>query len=708
MRRQGGVLLGTGGDNGNGSSGTFYEGVITAGRPSEATTDAVQANIVAAHYDIAPVAMTRLKTFTARSWQEVTVTFTNCETTSVSHVQVRLALPDEKWRAVSSESGVSSIQLAKTLAPGTSETFTFKVTSPLSLSSGYVTAVTEWDGAGHIRKREIAVQTVRNAPAVKLNEVRFGTISNPTDQFIELYNASELPVEISKWRLIHTPSQWSPIEVATIPSGTILRPHAFYVLGASPSGLIAPAAPGTTILNVRSISDLAAGQSIDIDGEKRKIASIGTAGDAMTTVFIPVSTGPRITIPAGATNLPVTNATGFAEGQKIGIDAGGHYEIARVTAVGKAGTRTTLSEAASAGANHILIESGVNVGSGDTLTIGTGQRKEVVTVAAVEASENRTQVTLSRPLKFDHRPGIDVSDRGTGISFSPATEFAHTSGDAVQALGSGIRLDRPLRYRHGYGAPVTASNISGVGFEGKSPPNQWLGLPLSRIGGSIALMDASGGAVVDAVVYGSRQSNSSANGTITSPELAVLEGDQGGGGCIVVLPTPLHAPGTSVGRYPDGVDTGSNCTDFRTQAAASILMDSPVGATNMKVSSISNFHVGQTILVGSGSSQESATISLLGTAGGTLTTTDTPPGTTVVPVSSAEGFSSGQTITIGRGKEAETATILSLTRRARNTLVIAAPLIHAHATGSEVSGTGITVSDRTESAPRHGRDSRLR
>ena len=306
-----------------------------------------------------------------------------------------------------------------------------------------MTAVTEWDGAGHIRKRESAVQKVRNAPAVKLNEVRFGTISNPTDQFIELYNASELPVEISKWRLIHTPSQWSPIEVATIPSGTILQPHAFYVLGASPSGLIAPAAPGTTILNVRSISDLAAGQSIDIDGEKRKIASIGTAADVMTTVFIPVSTGPRITIPAGATNLPVTNATGFAEGQKIGIDTGGHFELAIVTAVGKAGTQTVLSEAASAGTNHIRIESGVNVLPGDTLTLGTGQQKEIVTAKAVESSENRTQITLSRSLKFDHRPGIDVSDRGTGISFSPATEFAHTSGDAVQALGSGVRLIAP-------------------------------------------------------------------------------------------------------------------------------------------------------------------------------------------------------------------------------------------------------------------------
>ncbi len=691
MRRQGGVLLGTGGDNGNGSSGTFYEGVITAGRPNEAATDAVQANIVTAHYNVAPVLMTRLRAFTSRSSQEVTVAFTNCGTIPIRGLQVRLTLPSEHWSAVSSTTGTSSVQLAKSLAVGASETVTFKVTSPLSLSSGYVTAVAEWDGAGRVRNRESAVQTVRSAPAVKLNEVRFGTISDATDQFIELYNASELPVDISKWSAVHTPTQWDPIKVATIPSRTILKPHAFYVLGVSPSGLVAPAALGTTTLNVRSITGLAVGQTIDIEGERRKIVSLGTAADGLTTVFVPVSTGPRMTIPADASNLPVTNATGFAEGQKIGIDTGGHFELAIVTAVGKAATQSILSEAASAGKTRISIESGVNVGSGDTLTIGTGQWKEVDTAAAAEARENRTEITLVRPLKFDHRSGVDVSDRGTGISFSPATQFAHTSGEAVQALGSGLRLDRPLQYAHGYGAPVTASEVSGAGYQGQSPPNQWLGMPLSPSAGSIALMDASGSVVVDALVYGSLQSNSSANGTITSPELAVLEGDQSGGGCIVVLPTPLHAPGTSVGRYPDGFDTGSNCMDFRTQAAASILMDSPVGATNVKVSSISNFNVGQTILVGSDSSQESATISLIGTAGGTLTITDTAPGATVLAVSSAEGFSSGQTITIGRGKEAETATVLSFTGRFRKTLIIAEPLIHAHATGSEVSGTGITV-----------------
>ncbi len=33
MHKQGAILLGIGGDNGNGSSGTFYEGVMTTGYP---------------------------------------------------------------------------------------------------------------------------------------------------------------------------------------------------------------------------------------------------------------------------------------------------------------------------------------------------------------------------------------------------------------------------------------------------------------------------------------------------------------------------------------------------------------------------------------------------------------------------------------------------------------------------------------------------
>jgi hypothetical protein len=46
----GGIILGIGSDNSNSSQGTFFEGAITAGRPSEATDDAVFKNVQAAGY----------------------------------------------------------------------------------------------------------------------------------------------------------------------------------------------------------------------------------------------------------------------------------------------------------------------------------------------------------------------------------------------------------------------------------------------------------------------------------------------------------------------------------------------------------------------------------------------------------------------------------------------------------------------------------
>jgi len=48
--RQGGIVLGIGGDNSSGAQGNFYEGVMTTGFASNAVDDAVQANIVAAGY----------------------------------------------------------------------------------------------------------------------------------------------------------------------------------------------------------------------------------------------------------------------------------------------------------------------------------------------------------------------------------------------------------------------------------------------------------------------------------------------------------------------------------------------------------------------------------------------------------------------------------------------------------------------------------
>ena len=50
MKKQGGIILGIGGDNSNWAVGTWYEGVITNGFSSDEVDRAVHANIAAAGY----------------------------------------------------------------------------------------------------------------------------------------------------------------------------------------------------------------------------------------------------------------------------------------------------------------------------------------------------------------------------------------------------------------------------------------------------------------------------------------------------------------------------------------------------------------------------------------------------------------------------------------------------------------------------------
>ena len=88
MRKQGAILLGNGGDNSNGSQGTFYEGAMTAAGtfPSDATDQKVQANVVAARYDVqrltlapasAAAAPPGLQTFSPGSSQDTRLAFKN-------------------------------------------------------------------------------------------------------------------------------------------------------------------------------------------------------------------------------------------------------------------------------------------------------------------------------------------------------------------------------------------------------------------------------------------------------------------------------------------------------------------------------------------------------------------------------------------------------------------------------------------------------
>lgn len=721
MHRKGAVQMGNGGDNGNGSSGTFYEGVMVTGYPDEATLNAVQKNIVSAKYDVPLLDISRVTTFTPGSAQEVTLTFNNTTGTSVSDVTLKISLP-AGWTAAETGSGAPSVTFRKKFARGESLKATFKIISPEKTGAGYLEGYAEWEG-----RTEKVSQRIRNVLPVKINEVRTGSGNNPYGQFVELYNPSDNEIDISGWSLINTRSEWAPAKLATIPAGTKIPARGFYLLGQAASGLAAPARKGDNIIYVLNAEGFKTGQTIDIEGEKRIILKTGTAAAPMTTIFVPVSTGPWITIPAGSTNLPVINTAGFEPGQKIGIDAGGNYEEAIVTSVGKASTLTTLAEAAKAGDTVIKVAANSNMTEGDSLTIGTGKRKEVVqiksilSVAVVASRGGFDQITsggsrmgeveLVSPLRFDHMLAEDVSDRGTGISFSPATRFEHKSGDAVQALGSGIALNRALENDHQSGSPVINQAILPSGFGKSEMPDQWFGAPLAAYAGSLTLIDAEGESVVDAVVYGSMLTNSSANGTITSPGIATLEGIQTGIGCIAVVPSAPRgfAPSAStvtglsrsLGRFPDGTDTDSNCDDFYLQTNTTLAVKSAAGSKNIKVTSTAGFINGQEIIVGSGENSEKIIIAETGTAGGTSAGAAVNAGSMTIPVAGVEGFSIGQTITIDSGSNSEAAVISSIVPARRrfggagnniplDTIKVTAPLNFAHASGVQVSGSGIT------------------
>ena len=609
MNKKGGILLGNGGDNGNGSAGTFYEGVMTTGFPTAATSEAVQANIVAARYDVQRLGLSRITTFTPGSVQEVTVSFTNTTGAPFNNLSLNLVVP-KGWAATVSGTNRTTYSVAGAVAPGTSVSAGFTLTSSAAPFSGYVSATARWKrGTTSDYVSEKTAQRVRNSYPVTINEVRLGTSDNASNQFVELYNASSFSVDISGWKVVHARSEWAPFTLATIPAGTKLAPKGFFLLGLSASGLVAPALNGQKTLLVRETTGFEPGQAIDVDGENGRIAQVGTAASPQTTLFIPVSTGPWLNFPTGTSKLPVTDATGFVVGQHMGIDWGGRYEVVTVTSLGKAATQTNLAAAAKAGETTIKVATNVNMTVGDKLTISTGSRTEIISIKRIlnvavapvrgasrqaGASVEPGEVELETPLKYTHMNGVDVSDPGTGIGFTPATRFAHRSGDAVQALGSGIVLDRALAWSHAEGSPVVNKQQTKMGYQDAAMPQLWFGSPLSAAAGSIALLDKTGKIMADGLVYGSQQSNSSANGTIPSPEIATLEGVQHQGGQIVVVPASgrrgfgpaaqtAEPSNKSVGRFPDGADSDNNVSDFKTQRASSQQATSVVSAADAKV-----------------------------------------------------------------------------------------------------------------------------
>jgi hypothetical protein len=155
---------------------------------------------------------------------------------------------------------------------------------------------------------------------------------------------------------------------------------------------------------------------------------------------------------------------------------------------------------------------------------------------------------------------------------------------------------------------------------------------------------------------------------------------------------PVATPHRSAGRFPDGADSDSNCTDFLLQPATTLSAASAAGATNIKVANVADFAAGQSITVDAAANAEPAVIAAVGTSGATTSSAASEPGATVIPVAGALGFSAGQSITIDSGSSAETAVVAAVAGgRGGASITVTSPLKNAHAMGVQLSGSGITL-----------------
>ena len=76
------------------------------------------------------------------------------------------------------------------VAPGASVSATFKVTSGSDAFNGDMVGKVQWRSPGSTgTQSQTTTEKVRNISPIKINEFRAGTSANPTNGFIELYNA---------------------------------------------------------------------------------------------------------------------------------------------------------------------------------------------------------------------------------------------------------------------------------------------------------------------------------------------------------------------------------------------------------------------------------------------------------------------------------------------------------------------------------------
>ncbi len=232
-----------------------------------------------------------------------------------------------------------------------------------------------------------------------------------------------------------------------------------------PDGPVITIAPGSKSVPVTSVDGFAVGEKIALGHgatfpyvgrtmEKYEVATVTAIGKAGTQAWLAVDALP------GEKNLKVTSVGNITAGDKIrlDIDSVDHgIETVTVTRVGTQAGRAKVSADASAGATRVMVRGrgNLNFTVGDKLTVGTPANQETVSITAVGApGQSGVAVDVSPALAKKHLAREDAVAHGTGLDIAEPLKFKHAANMPFSARGTGISFQPPTAFAHLSNEPV--------------------------------------------------------------------------------------------------------------------------------------------------------------------------------------------------------------------------------------------------------------
>ena len=441
------------------------------------------------------------------------------------------------------------------------------------------------------------------------------------------------------------------------------------------------------------------------------MASLGTAASNHTTLWQSLPEGPVITIPAGSSNVPVEERSGFVVGQKIALGYGStypdrrktveQYEVATVTAVGKPGTQAYLAMDAPAGATNIKVTSLADISAGDKIRLdidSVGHGIETVTVAHVGTAANQTNLSApasagatrhqrapggwfccgrqdhgrhaSEPRnRYHHRRGQRRVRTVPPSTSHPPLQQPHVASEWVVSPGTGLDLAAPLRFNHAANLPFSDRG-TGISFQPATAFAHSSNEPVQALGTGITLdRPLANGHAIDAAVRDAAVKTAGYQGTpapnqwFGGPELttevsrnsAVFSPSKKAAWCSVT-PPGVVADSLNYGGLVDPWAAEGDQADFGAEQAAAT-RPAPGAVFNPWVDSRGPLLPSIRARAGSLTAPiPTATVPTFSTQAASLSAAS-DAGATNIKVASTEGFQPGQTIRIDSGANAETAIV---------------------------------------------------